>query len=693
MNITKRMAVASLTILPIFVLADDEPRGNEEDTDEIVVVGRSVATSSARIEVERELLVDTASALRDIPGASVNRNGPITGIAQYRGMYGDRVAVDIDQLGVISGGPNAMDAPLSYMSPMMTEELVVSRGIASVSLAPEAIGGHISTRTSRGEFGGENFGLSGMLGTRYSDNGNISTSAARLTLADTHHRVSAIAEFDDGDDIQTPEGTIRPTRLSRDRYDLSYSYADDSRRFMVFAGLLDTGETGTPALPMDIIYIDTEMYGAQFGFDVSPGVSVEARVRYNDVSHVMDNFSLREAPAAMAHRRNNATGSGSQFYLASTLQKSESTFVFGVDGISASHESIITNPNNAMFRVDNFIDVERDLLGAFAEARIDALNGELEFGLRYNHVSTNAGDVAAAGMMGMMANMVGQLASDFNAADRDISWNTVDAVIKYRRPLSAPVDWRLEVGSKSRAPSYQELYLWLPMQATGGLADGKTYIGNLDLREERSNEVVIGVSAQIGAFTMSPQVFYRRVDDYIQGVPSTNMTANMLAMMMSGSEPLQFDNVDAEIWGLDAAWSYTLSDNLLLDGIVSLARGQRRDIDDHLYRLSPLNGSVGLTYSAEKWSLKSEVIGYADQDRVSATNGETATSGYWLLNLGYTWQPLASLRVEARVDNLLDETYQNHVTGINRAAGSDIPVGERLFGAERTLSAGLIYSF
>jgi len=677
----------------MFVFADDEFRGNEEDADEIVVVGRSVATSSARIEVERELLVDTATALRDIPGASVNRNGPITGIAQYRGMYGDRIAVDIDQLGVISGGPNAMDAPLSYMSPMMTEELVVSRGIASVSLAPEAIGGHISTRTSRGEFGSEDFGLFGMLGTRYSDNGNVSASAARLTLANARHRVSAIAEFDDGDDTRTPEGTIRPTRLSRDRYDLSYSYSDDGRHLTVFAGTLDTGETGTPALPMDITYIDTEMYGAQFGFDVSPNLAVEVRVRYNDVAHAMDNFSLREAPVPMTHRLNNATGSGSQFFLAGNLEKGNSTFVFGVDGIDASHESVISNPGNAMFRVDNFIDVERVLLGAFAEAQIGVVSGELELGLRYNQVSTNAGGVAATGMMGKMGTLVGQLATVFNSADRDINWNMLDAVIKYRRQMSVSTEWNFEVGSKSRAPSYQELYLWLPMQATGGLADGRTYIGNLDLREERSNEVVIGVSAQVGSFAVSPQVFYRRVDDYIQGVPSTNASANRVAMMMSGKDPLQFDNVDAEIWGFDAAWSYELSDSLLLDGIVSLARGQRRDINDDLYRLSPLNGSVGLTYSAESWSLKSEIVGYADQVRVSMSNDETGTSGYWLLNLGYNWHPLASLRVEARVDNLLDETYQNHVTGINRAEGSEIPVGERLFGVERTLSVGLIYSF
>jgi len=171
------------------------------------------------------------------------------------------------------------------------------------------------------------------------------------------------------------------------------------------------------------------------------------------------------------------------------------------------------------------------------------------------------------------------------------------------------------------------------------------------------------------------------------------MVANMVSMMMTGNVALQFANVDAEIWGFDTAWKYELTQSLLLDGIISIARGRRTDVDDDLYRLSPFNASVGLTYSTDSWSLKSELVGYADQDKVSAYNDESATSGYWLVNLGFAWNPLSSLRVEARVDNLLDETYQNHVTGINRAGGSDIPVGVRLYGAERTISAGLIFSF
>jgi iron complex outermembrane receptor protein len=693
MKISKSLALASLILIAVPASASGKTADDEATADEIVVVGRSVETSSARVEVDRELLVDTASALRDIPGATVNRNGPITGIAQYRGMFGDRVAVDIDQLGVIAGGPNAMDAPLSYMSPMMTEELVVTRGIANVSLAPESIGGHISTRTSRGDFSTGSADLSGMIGTRYSNNGDISTSAARLTLASRQHRVSVIAEFDDGDDIETPEGTIVPTRLARDRYDLSYAWEGEGGSALVYAGKLDTGETGTPALPMDIIYIDTELYGAQFGVEASPNLTLDGRFRYNDVAHVMDNFSLREGPMASMQRLNTTAGSGSQFYLAGTMEMPRSVLVIGIDGINATHESVISNPSSAMLRVDNFADVKRSLTGVFAEWSRDSGPGQVEAGLRFNRVSTEAGDVAAAGMMGMMGELATELATAFNSAARDLSWNSVNAVVKYRLPVSSSNEWSFEVGSKTRAPSYQELYLWLPMQATGGLADGRTYIGNLDLDAERSNEVVVGLSSRAGRFRMAPQVFYRRVDDYIQGIPSTNMTANMLATMMTDKEALQFDNVDAELWGIDAAWSYEISDRLLLDGIVSLVRGQRRDTSDDLYRLSPLNGSVGLTYSGEQWSFKTEILGYADQDRVSRLNDESTTPGYWLANLGFRWSPTASLRVGARIDNLLDESYQNHVTGINRAAGSDIPVGERLYGAGRTASAGVVFVF
>ena len=693
MNKSATAVALTALLLPAIVGAQQPASGMETDVDEVVVIGRSVSTGLAQIQVDREMLVDTATVLKEIPGANVNTNGPVTGIAQYRGMYGDRVSVVIDHLGVVSGGPNAMDAPLSYASPMITEELSMTRGIASVSLAPESVGGHMALHLARGEFSMSDPALSGFVGTRYSANGNVSTSAGRLTLAGDRHKMSFIAEVDDGDDITTPVGVERPTRLHRERADLSYAFSGDSGTLLLYAGRLDTDDTGTPALPMDIRFIKTDLAGAQGSVKVTDRLSLGIRAGWNDVEHLMDNFGLRQPPMPMAQRQNFATGAGGKVSAGADIALADSTLQVGLDLATADHQATITNPNNAMFRVDNFVDVTRDIASAFIEWQSDREQGDLELGLRIKRVAANAGEVGASGMMGGMGINVDLLADAFNAANRDLAWDSVDAVIKYQLRIAPDAEWRFELGSKTRAPSYQELYLWLPLQATGGLADGRSYIGGLGLDAERSNEITISYGKESGRVTVSPQIFYRRVDGYIQGIPSTNMVANMVSQMMSGNPALEFSNVDAEIYGADIAWKVELVDQWYLDGVASYARGRRTDVSDNLYRLASPNASLGLTWESDSLSVTTEVVGYARQDKVSAYNDEEPTPGYGLVNAALVWYPTEALRLETRVDNLLDKAYQDHVAGINRANGSDIPVGARLYGAERTLSAGVIWAF
>jgi iron complex outermembrane receptor protein len=690
MHFCKSAAIAAALLAPAVTAAQP---ASDEDVDEVVVIGHTVSTSLAKVEVDHEMLVDTATVLKDIPGANVNANGPITGIAQYRGMHGDRVSVVIDQLGVVSGGPNAMDAPLSYVSPMIARELAVTRGIASVSLAPESIGGHVATTLSRGDFSTGSGALSGFVGTRYSGNGSLSTSAGRMTLASDRHKVSLLAEVDDGEDIDTPVGTIRPSRLHRERSDLSYAFSGDRAGILLFAGRLDTSDTGTPALPMDIRYIETDLAGARFEFEATDSVSLRGGLAWNDVEHLMDNFGLRQAPMAPMFRQNLATGSGGHVNLEADFALPAGDLTIGLDGVASDHDATITNPNNAMFRVANFAGVERDLASLFAEWRRADQRTDVELGLRVKRVDADAGEVGASGMMGDMGTNVDLLADAFNAANRDLGFDSVDAVLKYRRSSDSGIEWHVELGSKTRAPSYQELYLWLPLQATGGLADGRSYIGDLGLEEERSNEITLGFGQTAGRFSVTPQVFYRRVDGYIQGVPSSNMIANMVAQMMSGAPALQFANVDAEIWGADVAWKVELNDRWYLDGIATYARGKRRDVSDNLYRLAPPNASIGVTRERDGLAVTAEVKAYARQDKVSAFNDEQPTPGYALTNLELTWYPTESLRLEARIDNLFDRAYQDHVAGINRANGSDIPVGARLYGAERTLTAGAVWAF
>ena len=686
MEFDSRAVFLLFFLLPVFVSAED----SADAIDEIVVSGQSVSSKTVVSELEQKLIVDTAAALKEMPGANVNSNGSITGIAQYRGMYGDRVAVTIDEHAIVSGGPNAMDAPLSYVSPMIAEDLVVERGIASVSSAPESIGGHLRTNLARGSFGGEEMSLSGFVGSRYYTNGDVTTTAGRLTVSNNSHRFSAIASLDDGQNLKTPVGEIRPSTIDRRRFDVSYAYTDGDSPLVVFAGRLDTRESGTPALPMAIRYIDTILAGGHFLLSLTPGLSIEGHVSANDVEHLMDNFTLRSAPPAMRQRKNYATGSSTSAALAARIDLDPAILRIGIDGTFSDHDSTITNPNDSAFRVNNFSAVHRDLTSIFGEWRVEHGVTELELGVRLKRVTTDAGEIGA---MGMMNPAIGMLTDAFNSSERKLSFNDIDAVAKYRYRSSDAIEWLLEVARKSRAPSYQELYLWLPLQATGGLADGRTYIGDLDLDSEISNELNVGVLSTFGRLTLSPQVFYKRVSDYIQGTPSTNAAANMVAMMMTGQPTLQFSNTDAEIWGLDLAWSFPVSDRLTLDGVGTYARGRRTDIADNLYRLAPLSGSIGLSYAGESWRFDTRIVASVNQNKVAAFNDEQESDGYSIVNAGLTWMPTPSFQLQARIDNIFDATYQDHLGGINRAGGSDVAVGTRLYGAERNLGVGVIFSF
>ena len=445
---------------------------------------------------------------------------------------------------------------------------------------------------------------------------------------------------------------------------------------------------------MDIRYIDSELFGVDLERRLDNGMTLTARAGFNEVDHLMDNFSLRTPPATPMRNRQNLTyGRGAMFDLSADWSGDEYSLVGGIDGRYANHDSRISNPANANFFIQNFNDIRRDVTSAFGIVRRNGADSDWELGLRYTHVAANADPVSFGGMMGMMATQAGMLADAFNTSDRSRQFDSVDIVAKYVRPLGDTLSLGIDVGSKARAPSYQELYLWLPLQATGGLADGRSYVGNLDLDVERSNEITLGLEWATSRFGFSPQVFYRRVDDYIQGVPAASTAANALATMMTGSAALMFDNVDAEIYGFDAGWRYALTEVVAFSGSASYTRGRRTDVDDNLYRLPPPNAMLALDATLQGWAARAEVVAYARQDKVSAFNEEMETPGYAVVNAQVSWQPVPSWRVDFRATNLFDRGYQDHLAGINRVRDVDIPVGERLYGAGRSFTVGAVFSF
>ena len=710
---SRKIALSSLIASALLLSVYSQGQAAEPEIEEIIIT--SVRDTS--VLMTDETLVappDTAQLLRMMPGANLNKNGELTGIAQYRGMYGDRINISINGSRISSAGPNAMDAPLHYAPVAILESLTVQRGIAPVSSGQETIGGSMEAKTHSGNFTNSgDFSLAGRFytGLQSINSGNV--VSAGLAMANDTHLFSTSLMTESADDAEFAGGNITPSEYERERIDLRYGYQDSRQQFSVSVAMNNTGNAGTPALPMDIQSIDGKHLDLDYRREMGSFTLVSS-FSLNNIEHWMTNFHLRRPPqdnmmtaGIMRYRQTFAASDNASFSLQLEQPLENGLRRFGVDGHWSGHDADIGNPNAMMFGITNFSDVERDIVGVFLEQEVSiGASIGLEAGVRVNQVSMDAGNVSAnlnpmamtMGMPVMMNNMAAMLANSFNSQSLAQDDTNVDWFARLSVETSAATTWYLGAARKMRAPSYQERYLWLPMESAGGLADGITYIGNVALDSETSHEVEAGFDYNSPGFAFYPRVFYKNVDDYIQGAPSSNMTANQFAMMMvnmgMGSlNPLQFNNVDAKLYGLDLESRYQINERLSLQANLSMVRGERRDINDNLYRIAPDNFLLALNWSAGVWAASLENITYASQDRISVTNRELTTGGYSLLNLNTRFYPQENLEIGLGINNMLDREYRDHLAGYNRAFNPDIALRDRLPGLGRNLYGRLIWQF
>ena len=675
--------------------ADD---ADESNLEVVVVTGvRSRETLQLNISDVTQPGVDNSDLLRLFPGGNRNSNGPLTRISQYRGLFGAQNNVSIDGQAYTSGGPNAMDTPLSSIPQSLTQSVTLYRGLGSVANIEEGLGGSIAISARQGGFSDDdqwsNFGLAE---AGYGHNAGSWGAVVYTGVRNQDNWIDVAASLDKGDDYEFSGGTVAATEYDRKQYRLGYGHRFSAADIRIGAVINRTGDSGTPALPMDIRYVDSEQYN--FGLDSSIGRGDLAfKINILSVEHLMDNFTLRPPPVGMGgmkmFRQTVAVGDSGGFKLSYDMDFGDSNLQFGVDGKQEDHDADITDPGREMFYITNFNEVERDRVGVFAQAIWSPGSWDLEAGMRYNRVQMDAGEVG--GNLAMMPMMGGGvmpmsqqerldiLATQFNNADRNKKDNQWSGIFKASHQLSEDVRLNLGLGRKVRSPSYQERYLWVPMEATSGLADGFTYIGDINLKPEKSIEFTAGIDWSAGRFKITPEAYYRDVKDYIQGVPSTNMIANMFALMMSGRLPLQFANVDAEIYGLDLGYEFEISAAWLLRGNLGYVRGKRKDVADNLYRIAPLSSFIELMYKQERYFISVESIAASKQDKVSAFNDEKPTSGWGTANLRGGYSLNETFAVSLGVENIFDKAYQDHLGGYNRVMGSDVPLRERIYAMGR----------
>lgn len=696
----------------------------QDEVEEVIVIGRQEFLETQFTASRNGSNVDAAKLMNQVPGGAANNNGPLTGQIQYRGMFGPRINVRIDGMLIHGGGPNWMAPPLHHIPAGLMRELVVEQGIPSISTGG-GIGGAATAYWKHPEYNnGSGWKFSGDTEAGFGTVDEGSTLSGVFGISSATQRFSVVGSRDKGDDYDSPEGKIRATQYERDVYGLGYGFKIDNHEFDFNYHKLQTEDTGTPSLPMDIDWFDTQVWNASYKTSFA-GVNVEARAYGSEIDHGMSNNLLRPAPDFSSlplppfigtDRRNVLTASEEfGFKLTADFNLGLGTMLLGIEGKDAEHDATVYDPDFAPFFVNNFNGSEVENFATFVEWSA-LLNNRwyVEAGIRAERVEMSTGSVdafparlvdmnPAMWPMGSPPRAVFMLREGFNNADRSQTDNNVDWVLKTRYQATDNLVLEVAAAQKVRSPIYQERFLWIPLEANAGLGDGNNYVGNPNLNPEESIQLELGLDYSIGNFYFSPRIYQRKVDDFIQGIAATNPAVIGVSANANGDPtPLIFANTEATFTGLDLTFGYTINNNWSVEGIYSQVDGQRDDVNDDIYRVSPNSARLSVLYQQNNLSAKLEQVIVAQQDDISLTNtldpgnpnnSSAATDNYALTNLFVTLSLNDSLTIAAGAENLLDENYIDHLTGFNRVQNSNVAQGQRMIGQGRNFFGRLQYKW
>ncbi len=674
-----------VVFLPFFASA--EPMQGELDP--LILTGRDEwgiwGERQLRLDTQRHRATDGASLLDGAAGVSVVRNGSQTGIVQMRGLSGDRVKILVDGMSISPACPNHMDPPMHYASAGSDTELALTPGVTPVRYGGDSLSGTV--RLSRpeplfAESGSTTW--SGELSANYL--GSHQGYGAGFELGVTSE--NAILEYRGGwstaDDLRYPGGTVRGSGYDNQHHDVIATLRTGNGYLALDAGTTRSRDAGTPVLPMDMIEADSWHAGLRHVANFA-SAKLENRLYVHSIDHLMDNYSLRDAPkmkmAAPSTSRDYGWRSSLE-WLCDTH-----TFRAGLDlhqnDFDATQELVGKGKSR-----DMFADNRRSRSGAFVEFEQDwSDEWSSLLGMRGDYVSSRAGSVHSEfGPPPVTAD-----AAAFNAGKRSHDDFLADLAATLRFTPDEASRYELSMGVKNRAPSLLERYLWTPLNASAGMADGRTYLGNVDLDPETAFQFTASASHHTDKWMVKFAPFYNRIHNYIQGAPIARKD-------MNGMNVLQFQNVDwADLYGAELAGSYQCTDHIELVAQLSYVRGVNQDTDDSLYRIAPLNGLVDLGWEDGSWEAHVELDWAAAQNDVSDYNDESSSSGYALLHLRGAYQlkrgPKDGVRIEVGVENVFDTEYAAHLSGVNRVSGSDVAIGEGIPGAGRFFYTSLSWAF
>lgn len=616
---------------------------------------------------------DGADYLKTIPGFSVIRKGGTDGDPILRGMAGSRLSMLVDGELILGGCNNRMDPPTAYVFPETFDSIRVIKGPQSVQYGPGNSAGVVLFERSEARVEETGWKLhSSVLTGSYGRHDEVVDAryvspAWELRLSGSN---SAADDFRDGD------GTRIHSSYERWNSMAALAWKPDEHSRLEFSTSFSDGEAAYADRGVDGSKFARENYSLKYSREhISPLIErIEAQIYHNYVDHVMDNYSLRQASGQMAMNPDRTT-SGGKFAVA--LQVGPQLGLdLGVDLQRNDHTSRNTmnqalQPYESLQRSD---DASFEQVGLFIEGDWSFGDGRrIVAGARVDRWQYE--DQRSSIALSMMNDVANPLAGH----ERNETLHS--GFVRYEGQFGEAHTWYAGIGHNERFPDYWEI----TKETATALAAGDS------LEAERNTQLDTGVIFRAERFEASVSLFYSDVSDYLMIQSNVMKPAPVMGGAMDGGMGMGMNmgqmamdsmrnttsvrNVDARSWGVEIDGQYRIATNWRAEFSLASVRGANDTDGTTLAQLPPLETRLGLYYDNSRWSAGLLWRALAAQDRVDINKGNivgqdfgpTPSADIFSLNLG--WRLTQQVLLTAGVDNLLDETYAEHVS----RAGAMVP--------------------
>jgi iron complex outermembrane receptor protein len=223
----------------------------------------------------------------------------------------------------------------------------------------------------------------------------------------------------------------------------------------------------------------------------------------------------------------------------------------------------------------------------------------------------------------------------------------------------------LWVGRAQRSGSLTERYInYFPV----GL-DPYEMIGNPELKPEVNNQADLNFRFKREHAILDASLFVSYLQDFI----SSEINDSLEQRMPSSPGVKQYINLDRAVMaGMELSWGQKLIAGLQHELSIAFTYGQDLFRQEPLPEIAPFDARYILSgsYFNSKLSPELSFRYVAAQNRISSAYGETETASFNILDLGVSWEALKMLNVSAKIQNVFDVAYYEH---LSRSVRGDDP--------------------